>query len=176
LGQLPAACRASQISPNCRKGRYSKFPYDDPKVVIRFPTWQNDNAAVCPETGATIADSVSADLLIQKLTGLNEILYHTSSSEERADIISRVFDRAGRPSHFDRITQKLAVEIDVAMTKVEAVLHEQEQALQGRLQELERQPEYIELKRVRFKMSWRSYARCHQSYRVSTRHTKTRPI
>ena len=85
---------------------------------------------------------------MQKLTGLNEILYHTSSSKERSDIIRRVFDRPGRPSHFDRIAHKLAVEIDIAMTKVEASLQEQEQALLGRLADIESQPEYIEMQRV----------------------------
>ena len=109
---------------------------------------QNTSASICPETGAVIEDPVSLDIMMQKLTGLNEILYHTSSSKERANIIRRAFDTPGRPTHFDRISRKVAAEIDIAMTKVEAMLQEQEEGLSAQLREIESQPEYIEMQRV----------------------------
>ncbi len=109
---------------------------------------QNAPSSVCPDTGAILDDAVSRDHFTQKLTGLFEILYSTSSTTERASIISRAFDGLGRLSHLDRMARKVAVEIDTKMTKVEASMQEQETNLLQRLSQIESLPAYMEMQRV----------------------------
>jgi hypothetical protein len=108
----------------------------------------NATSSICPETGAILEGTVSRDRFTQKLTVLFEILYSTSSSNERAVIIGRAFDGTDRLSHLDRMARQVALEIDSMMAKVEANLQEQEQVLQHRLDQLETLPAYKEMQRV----------------------------
>ena len=103
---------------------------------------------MCQETGAIIEDATPREHVIKKLRGLQGLLHNASCPEDRAVIIRELFDGAGRLSHFDRMAQKAARELDSAIEKVESTLQDREQALSFRIRHLESRPDYVKLQQV----------------------------